>query len=152
MTATGNPDDDRQGRPEAGQPEEAPPPPQWLSDGEQPGGAAPLLPEPAPLPPFGSPLPDEPEQDTNRTVSDLDVSGMRTQIFKKDDEAPAATGAEPPPLPPFPGAEGEAGGAGESPDHTVADSSAWTASPAGSPGPAGPADPPVPTRARARRR
>ncbi|MEV5824913.1 hypothetical protein AB0L25_04995 [Spirillospora sp. NPDC052242] len=125
MTATGTPDDDHQGgRPEAGQPGEAPPPPQWLNDGEQPSGAEPLLPEPAPLPPFGTPLPEEPEEDTNRTVSDLDLSGMRTQIFKKDDE-PAPAG-EPPPLPPFPGAGGDAGDAGEAPDHTVADSSAWS--------------------------
>ncbi|MFD0901013.1 hypothetical protein [Actinomadura sediminis] len=126
MTATGTPDDDHQGgRPETGRPDEAPPPPQWLNDGEQPSGAAPLLPEPAPLPPFGTPLPEEPEDDTNRTVSDLDLSGMRTQIFKKDDEpAPAA---EPPPLPPFPGA----GGAEEAPDHTVADSSAWSDESAG---------------------
>ncbi|GGV20051.1 hypothetical protein GCM10010182_47330 [Actinomadura cremea] len=124
MTATGTPDDDHQGgRTEAGQPEEAPPPPQWLNEGERPSGAAPLLPEPEQLPPFGTPLPEEPEQDTNRTVSDLDLSGMRTQIFKKDDD-PAA-GRRPPPLPPFPGAVGEEGAA-EAPDHTVNDPGAWS--------------------------
>ncbi|MFV2172119.1 hypothetical protein ACFHW2_06860 [Actinomadura sp. LOL_016] len=122
MTATGNPGDDHQDvGPDAGQPEDAPPPPQWLNDGEQPSGAEPLLPEPAPLPPFGTPLPEEPEEDTNRTVSDLDLSGMRTQIFKKEEPAPDT---EPPPLPPFPGAT-DAGEDTENSDYTVADPARW---------------------------
>ncbi|WP_176611454.1 sialidase family protein [Actinomadura sp. WMMB 499] len=139
MTATGTPDDDHQGgRTEAGQPEEAPPPPRWLNEGERPSGAEPLLPEPEPLPPFGTPLPEEPEQDTNRTVSDLDLSGMSTQIFKKDDEAAPAAG--PPPLPPFPGADDEAGG-GDAPGRTVNDPSAWSSESPESSAPGEPAGP-----------
>lgn len=127
MTPPGTPDDEAEnGRTEPEGPdrdERLPPPPQW-GDAQLPPGAH-LLPEPEPLPEFGTPLPEPEEEDlSDRTVSDIDISGtMRTQIFTQ--EGGQAGGQAPPPqafteppspsdqAPPFPGAP--------APDTTVTD-------------------------------
>ncbi|MDL4772840.1 sialidase family protein [Actinomadura xylanilytica] len=90
MTPTGTPDDEPKGgrsEPERPQtPEQAPPPPpQWLDQDRPPG--AHLLPETEPLPEFGSPPPEPADEGlSDRTVTDLDISGtMRTQIFPQGD-------------------------------------------------------------------
>ncbi|GAA0225702.1 hypothetical protein GCM10009527_022600 [Actinomadura nitritigenes] len=153
MTSTGKQDGDHgpgQGgveRPDAGRPEQAPPPPQWL--GEQgPSGATPLLPEPAEQPPpFGEPLPEPEDNESDRTISDIDISGMmRTQVFPAGNQGGNQGGGEggepgaPPPLPPFPGAPGAAPAGPAAPtgpasggpapggpigDQTILDASAW---------------------------
>ncbi|WP_242909055.1 sialidase family protein [Actinomadura terrae] len=77
----------------------APPPPQWLSDGPQPGGAD-LLPEPPPAPApaeetVAEPEPaDEPEgeSDNEKTIVGDLAGAYKTQVFEKKpppDEEPA---------------------------------------------------------------
>ncbi|WP_433142348.1 sialidase family protein [Actinomadura nitritigenes] len=145
MTSTGKQDGDHgpgQGeveRPDAGRPGQAPPPPQWLAE-QGPSGATPLLPEPAEQPPpFGEPLPEPEDDESDRTVSDIDISGMmRTQVFSTGNPGGGEGGggepADPPPLPPFPGAPAAApagpasgGPASGDPigDQTILDASAW---------------------------
>ncbi|HEU5029839.1 MAG TPA: hypothetical protein VFV01_33335, partial [Spirillospora sp.] len=109
MTPKGTPDDehdgDRQDQAGPGR-APAPPPPGWLGQGTPPQGAH-LLPEPAEQPPpFGEPLPEPQDDESDRTVSDIDISGtMRTQVFSPGDQA-AGGAAAPAPLPAFPGAPG----------------------------------------------
>ncbi|MDL4814875.1 hypothetical protein [Actinomadura opuntiae] len=136
MTSTGKQDDDHgpgQGGVEhsdPGRPGQAPPPPQWLNEpgGPVPSGAAPLLPEPAEQPPpFGEPLPEPEDDEADRTVSDIDISGtMRTQVFSPGAGSAGAGGESArPPLPPFPGAPGAEPGGGAVGDRTILDGSAW---------------------------
>ncbi|GAA2156190.1 WD40/YVTN/BNR-like repeat-containing protein [Actinomadura napierensis] len=139
MTSTGKQDGDHgpgEGgveRPEAGRPGQAPPPPQWLNEpgGTGPSGAAPPLPEPAVQPPpFGEPLPEPPDDESDRTISDIDISGtMRTQVFSPGGQAPGAGGESArPALPPFPGAPGAEPPGGAVGDRTILDASDWLGS------------------------
>ncbi|WP_067475467.1 sialidase family protein [Actinomadura hibisca] len=92
-----------------------PPPPQW--------GQAPA-PGPQPLPEFGVPLPEHEESASERTVTDLDISGaMRTRDFPNGEQRPAAQ---------RPDAQrqgtqqfGDPGQGSYNPDATIADMSAF---------------------------
>ncbi|WP_433332696.1 hypothetical protein [Spirillospora sp. CA-294931] len=127
MTPPRTPDEEP--RDESSDTPATPPPPEWLEEEQLPPGAH-LLPEPPPLPPFGTPLPeDEPEDESNKTVSDIDLSKLRTQNFGAgpgiDDDQPRTT-ADPeafslPPVPEeYPGPE-----RGPSANTTVTDLSAF---------------------------
>ncbi|WP_433229379.1 hypothetical protein [Actinomadura formosensis] len=121
MTPTGKPDDDHEGeRPEPGRPDQGPPPPQWLNDGQAPGPVA-LLPEDAPEPggSGGDRPEDESEDDAEAEMADRTrmertvvvpqpEGSPRTVVIAREPSAeeetdsPAATGPAAPAAQPAP--------------------------------------------------